>query len=86
MQQSDDLTPVDDTQDDTVGDSLRTVLKLPAQIAAVQADVDKIDAELDTRFAAVNANINGGQEATRRRLEALDTQVTALIDAVKALG
>jgi hypothetical protein len=86
MQQSDDLTPVDDTQDDTVGDSLRTVLKLPAQIAAVKADVDKIDAELDTRFAAVNANINGGQEATRRRLEALDTQVTALIDAVKALG
>jgi hypothetical protein len=69
-----------------VGDSLRTVLKLPDQIAAVKADVDKIDAELDTRFAAVNANINGCQEATRRRLEALDTQVTALIDAVKALG
>jgi hypothetical protein len=72
MQQSDDLTPVDDTQDDTVGDSLRTVLKLPDQIAAVKADVDKIDSELDTRFAAVNANINGGQEATKRRLEALE--------------
>jgi hypothetical protein len=92
MQQSDDLTPVDDTQDDTVGDSLRTVLRLPEQIAAVKADVDQIDAELDTRFAAVNANVNGGQEATKRRFEAvdgrfdaLDGRVTELIDAVKAL-
>jgi hypothetical protein len=81
-----DLTPVDDSQDETVGFSLRTVLRLPDQIAAVKADVDKIDSELDARFKAVNANINGGQEATKRRLEALDANVTALIDAVKLLS
>jgi hypothetical protein len=86
MQQSDDLTPVDDTQDETVGDSLRTVLRLPEQIAAVKADVAGIDAELDTRFKAVNSNVNGFQEATKRRLDDLDTKLVELVDAVKALG
>jgi hypothetical protein len=86
MNQSDDLTPVDDTQDETVGDSLRTVLRLPEQIAAVKADVAGIDAELDTRFKAVNSNVNGFQEATKRRLDDLDTKLVELVDAVKALA
>jgi hypothetical protein len=85
MQQSDDLTPLDDTQDETVGYSLRTVLKLPEQIAAVKADVDGINAELDTRFQAVNSNVNGFQEATKNRLKALDAAVAEVLAAVKAL-
>jgi hypothetical protein len=82
MQLDDDLTPVDDTQDETVGVSLKTVLKLPAQIAAVKDDVAAINTELDNRFKAVNANVNGFQEATKNRLQGLEETLNTLVEAL----
>ncbi len=72
MQLDDDLYPGDDTNDTTVGSALRQADGLDAKFAALNTD-------LDARFKAVNANVNAFQEATKNRL-------TALIDAVKALG
>jgi hypothetical protein len=70
-----DISPVDNQTDETVGIALRRAANLPDFRAAV----DQQFAQVDTKFEAVNANVNAAEDRLNKR-------IVELIDAVKLLG
>jgi hypothetical protein len=76
MQLDDDLYPADDTKDTTIGAALR-------QADGIDEKFANLNAELDTKFAAVNGNVNGLQKQNATRLDAIEKTLGELVDALK---
>jgi hypothetical protein len=76
MQLDDDLYPADDTKDTTIGAALR-------QADGIDAKFVNLNTELDTKFAAVNGNVNGFQKGNATRLDAIEKTLGELVEALK---